>query len=620
MTGRDYKEFLSLHRSGRREIARTDDQDNLVIRMREGIGVTKYKPMDYEKLKAIAFEKKFAANQSLMKIEKLAHASKQGKEQNLLKQHKVVWQKEHSRLEAARRRAEKELQVYMQDGTLEESSISTFMLEAEEVDMQLAADEKKFKAATLDPIANLKEDLEVWLREHKEALKAGEEEEVYEEYDRVHKTVSSVKSQQDAILDRLHGEQTDLEEELDGRTLQDLFTVHEKWVLDGIPDEAEELECPDAYLKESVLCEFLYLDERFRERLSEWDARHQSAISSQTGEWDPNDHLVFQAILDQYPHDMANRRMLYIDRMKRQLPHKTRAELVAHEEWYTGKKYYDEHRKVLINSWIRSRAELLNRAKAVFADACLAAELERVAAINRKRQKEICDNLYEKVQQWREQKMEELRLQAEIEAQRQEERNEELRRQAEKERKRRDLQKRKIGEYQHQVEEAKMAKAESDRKRLQELQKQLAEQALIDKERVEFREKLTQEKLRAREEELERQAEAEREKERRLQALRDQVEVNVDYDPYRVMQPTKASKAKLGIGVEEDINIQRPLFEMTGFTSNQVISDPRHKLEAALRSARLQNNPYARSMIAAMKPLKPPRRDMESTIFKMDNN
>ncbi|XP_077979166.1 coiled-coil domain-containing protein 148-like [Glandiceps talaboti] len=617
MTGRDYKAFLSQHRTGRKEIARTDDQDNLMVRMREGLGSNRYKPLDYEKLKALAFEKKFAANESLMKMEKLAHVSKQSKEHHLLKQHKMVWQREHSRLLAASKKAEEELQVYMQDGTLEESSISTFMLEAEELDMQNTAEQKKFKTNTLDPIWNLKEDLGMWLADHKEELRHGGRN-ISGEYEKVEKTVDSVVYQQTMIMDRLMDEQLNLEMELNNPILKDILTVHEKWVLDGIPDEAEELECPDPYLKESVLCEFLYLDEKFRERLKEWDARHTEVIGSDSGNWDADHHQMFLQILDQYPHDMANRRMLYLDRMKRHLPHKTRADLVAHEEWYTSHKYYHEHRKVLINSWIKSRRELLHKAKAVFADACLAAELETIEAINRQRQKEICDQLYRKVQQWREQKMEEMRLQAEIEARRQEEIENEKKKMAERERRRRDTQKKKIDSYHDQIEETRRKQEEIDRKRLQELQAHLAEQVEHDKERVAFREQANQDKLLLRKEELERQAEAEREKERRLQALRDQVEVNVDYDPVRMMQATKAFNAKLGIGVEQDINIQRPLFEITGFTTNQVISDPRYKLDAALRSAGLQNNPYARQMMATMKPLKPPRRDMESTVFKMD--
>lgn len=49
----------------------------------------------------------------------------------------------------------------------------------------------------------------------------------------------------------------------------------------------------------------------------------------QYGGWDEMDHTYFVIIYDQYPHDLANRRMLIIDRIKRQVPGKTRADIVS---------------------------------------------------------------------------------------------------------------------------------------------------------------------------------------------------------------------------------------------------------------------------------------------------
>ena len=42
------------------------------------------------------------------------------------------------------------------------------------------------------------------------------------------------------------------------------------------------------------------------------------------------------------------------------------------------------------------------------------------------------------------------------------------------------------------------------------------------------------------------------------------------------------------------------------------------RLEAKLREAGLHSNPYARQIMAAVPPPQPPRRDMESTVFKFD--
>ena len=51
--------------------------------------------------------------------------------------------------------------------------------------------------------------------------------------------------------------------------------------------------------------------------------------SHETGGWLEEEHKLFVVILEQYPHDVNNRRVLYIDRLKREFPHKTRPEIVG---------------------------------------------------------------------------------------------------------------------------------------------------------------------------------------------------------------------------------------------------------------------------------------------------
>lgn len=52
------------------------------------------------------------------------------------------------------------------------------------------------------------------------------------------------------------------------------------------------------------------------------------------------------------------------------------------------------------------------------------------------------------------------------------------------------------------------------------------------------------------------------------------------------------------------------------FFVKQVIGDPRVRLEARLREAGVMQSDYARHVMSKMKPIHPPRRDMESTVFK----
>lgn len=54
------------------------------------------------------------------------------------------------------------------------------------------------------------------------------------------------------------------------------------------------------------------------------------------------------------------------------------------------------------------------------------------------------------------------------------------------------------------------------------------------------------------------------------------------------------------------------------FFSSQVASDPRFRLEEKLRDAGLMTSDYARVAMNRVKPLHPPRPDLNSTVFKLD--
>ena len=70
---------------------------------------------------------------------------------------------------------------------------------------------------------------------------------------------------------------------------------------------------------------------------------------------------------------------------------------VEHEEWWNQRKHYYQRRRDLIVDWLRDRTELLNRVKNVFYEACMSKQLEDSQLENRQKQKELCDTLYRKV-------------------------------------------------------------------------------------------------------------------------------------------------------------------------------------------------------------------------------
>ena len=87
--------------------------DKLTLRAVEGVRSNKIRPVDYDRLRNLAAEKKFSGHKTLLKVKKLEHLSKQNKENNLLKQHKLVWQKEFLRLSNVRKKLQAEIDAHI---------------------------------------------------------------------------------------------------------------------------------------------------------------------------------------------------------------------------------------------------------------------------------------------------------------------------------------------------------------------------------------------------------------------------------------------------------------------------------------------------------------------------
>ncbi|XP_038570818.1 coiled-coil domain-containing protein 148-like [Micropterus salmoides] len=141
----------------------------------------------------------------------------------------------------------------------------------------------------------------------------------------------------------------------------------------------------------------------------------------------------------------------------------------------------------------------------------------------------------------------------------------------------------------------------------------MEEQARRDKERVQFRADMLQWRREEREaRELERQREEE-EKQNRLEVLRNQVGVVAEADPERMMADTEAWRSR-HLNVKFEFELQRPLYSINTYTDTQIVSDPRVRVEQALREAGLHHSQYAQEVLSVIKPPKPPRRDTKSTL------
>lgn len=613
MSGRDLRKFVNFHRTA---IGAADS--SLVNRFIEGQGSNRYRSTDYDKLQAIAQLRKAAGKETIQKVEKITKASKEKKEQSLLQQHKACWSKEKIRLHSLQRKLQSEIEALRPGSPLDYCSIKEFFKDLETYEEILSEDTREFKENTIQPLWDLREDLQFWVGENRDrilmGLASGEHAEVL-------KVVESVKMQQRMVMEKLQAEQEQLEQELDKMGLHEIMgseLASEIVTETGVPEEAYKLECPDEQLRISVLEEFNLLDKKYEAQLEYLDIKYQNVKQSITGGWSKLDHFHFVHLMEQYPPELPNRRKLYIDRMLKEMPHKTRSNLVEHEEWFLAHKFYQEQYHSNLRAWAHDREDLLVKIKATFVDAWAAYEEAAEKAKTRKKQESICQELYKKVLAFREQKLEVLKLQAVIVAKQQEEEERELRAAEEREQKHRAQQHKQIQDYRERKEKEREMSAERERKRLRELQEKMAEQAVLDHERVKYREEQLHLRQEAKQKAKELALEQELEKEKRLDRLRQQVQVHVEDDPERIYKNTEASQARMASMYEEELELQHPLFDVHGYDERKISSDRRLKVEKALRDAGMHNSDYARMIMAAVKPPQEPRKDQHSTAFKYD--
>ncbi|XP_014746126.1 PREDICTED: coiled-coil domain-containing protein 148 [Sturnus vulgaris] len=586
--------------------------DNLVVPARNALCSQKYKPVDYKHLYELATEAKMASAQIQLKIKKAEQVSKISKEQMLLQQHRQVWWQEYKRLSESREKAEEEMKTFLD----EKSNKNNCFFDLRNLAQKLSREWDTYQTNALAPVWQLKEDLKLKLTKMQRYLSKESRVKPKINSAEVLQQIKFMKKQQKAILEGLILESLALERELE--EFKENALVHSSEEKNGpflaVPAELLSLECPYPDLKAVVVGEYQELASSCLEKLREVD--EQLEAFSRNSDWKEEDQWIFQTVINQYPRDLQSRRTLYLDMLQRYLPHKSRQELVAHEKAWDHCHSIRNQRRALLLAWAQLRKAFVLRAVATAAEAAAAHEAEVLLAASRQKQLEICADLKAKVLQWKAQQEEAAKLEAAVAARRKEREDERERLQREQETRRRAQDKEKLKKYWAEKELKWQEQEERDLQHLEELRKLMAEQAAKDRERVLFRRALLEKRLQARTEQQQLREQQQR-RERRLQALRHRVAIVAKSDPARAVADTVASKARMGVGSKEEFDLQQPLFRLHTYSEEQVISDPRLRVEMALREAGLHKTLYAREVLSKLPPPKLPRRDMESTAFKM---
>ncbi|CAL8267662.1 unnamed protein product [Lota lota] len=600
MSGRDLRAFITNYR--------TQDGKHLVW-MRDGSVSTRCQPAEYQHLEAALQARRQESETIAQKVQKTLSAAKSSKETSLLRQHRQVWSREHLRLRTAEEMAGSDLEGFVALlGSTNELQDHGSTNELQDHGLYLERERELFKMATVEPVLQLRDDLRFRLDEllhQRLTLPPSEGLQIQQQ-------VNLVKEQQGAVTGRLRAELLALEEEIAALGLEDCVACGSEIVPEPVPGEVLDADCPYPELKLSVLQSFHTLAESYQAR--------QRSIAERLGGmdrycgWSASDHLCFQWTVGQYGPDLPDRRTLYADMLLRLLPHRSRQDLMDHERAWDWQRFGQAQLRSLAQGWQRDQGELLARALVTLEEAQHAHQEELLLHLERRLQLDTCTRLRDKVQQWRAQQEEVSQLEALMAARRQEEEEKRLGRRRENEASVRSHQRDKLKEFYTRQQERRERLERRDEERLAQLRSSMEEQARRDKERVQYREETLQLRRQEREAgELQRQREQE-ERRTRLEALRTQVAVVAEADPERMMGETEAWRSRQKEGCEH----QKPLYNINTYTDSQIVSDPRVRVEQALREAGLHQTQYARQILADILPPRAPRRDTVSAILKTE--
>ncbi|KAF7215958.1 coiled-coil domain-containing protein 148 [Nothobranchius furzeri] len=597
MSGRSLPAFNTRYKA--------EDAERLTLRMKNGLGSSRYKPAEYERLQAIVEAKRMELDLIGQKVQKSRCAAKATKESSLLQQHRQVWSKERTRLQKAEKQAKDGLHHFLdQIRPIDVTDTAIFSLQ--EYVLFLEREREAFRKDTVDPIYQLRDDLRSRLgkMQHQQLHKYPSN------WEPVKEQVNFVKDQQEYTVAKLKAEYKALEEEMEDLGLEkSLNSALDSLVgSESVPKEVLDANSPDPELKDSLIQTFQSISERYQSRLQSLQEKLQQ--TDRFCGWSADDHKRFQFIVSLYTHDVPKHRELKMDMLSRLFPQRTNLELIEHQRLWDLRHFTQSQLRLVTQQWHRDVEELLASARVMLQEADHAHQEELELHRQRQHQQDICLHLKEKLKKWRAQQEEVAKLEAAIAARRQEEEEERMKREQEQEAAVRSQQKEKVKQFHLKQQKRTEVLERRDQERLAALRSIMEEQARRDRQRVQFRADVLQQRRKEREElELERQRE-EQDKQNRLEALRKQVEVVAEADPERMMGDTEAWKSR---HLNEN-ELQKPLYSLSTYTDTQILSDPRVRLEQALREAGLQQSQYSKAVLSEVKPPKPPRRDTESTL------
>ena len=129
----------------------------MVQRAKHGLACTSFKPINYDQINSVIAEKKFTGQESLLKLQKIETAARHRRDENSLKQHLNIWNRELVRLSSVRQQLETDIKSFEEDAIFDDSAgLQQFYEEIKLYRESLDKDFTEFKTSTNDPVWQLR--------------------------------------------------------------------------------------------------------------------------------------------------------------------------------------------------------------------------------------------------------------------------------------------------------------------------------------------------------------------------------------------------------------------------------------------------------------------------------
>ncbi|VDD81046.1 unnamed protein product [Mesocestoides corti] len=402
----------------------------------------------------------------------------------------------------------------------------------------------------------------------------------------------------------------------------------------GIPSEAWEWPTHDEVFRDNLLSEFIHLDTGFlgkikgvKKEFTEMEREYRTFLfPSSLDKWKDEEVYLAEFLWEVYnSSEVPRRRETCIDLLSRIPTIKSKKPFSQLMDFIRVHDVQKMKLEDLVQAWTRARQDLADRIQLTLEDAIESNIRKKEEQASVEKQRMICQQLAEQVQQWRKQKaeLEELEFRAK-EAERK------VKMAQEKERQDRETHRRQIikNKLRHRKESQLREQAEfeeAERLRMEELRRVFEKQRRKDTKRlVEMAKARLKRQSELRVEALGELARQKEEAEARLEAIRAKVSglpekfhvrPVVPDDPFRVYSSTESWRHRLEqttLPEEQEVVEARELLKfyvtidnpITTFTDAQIQKDRRNRISTALFEAGLLGSNYARNLLAQVPPSK----------------